>query len=336
MPAGPTVYNYGQHRVSFLTCSMGGSTIAWSSRAAAKGPDVELWGATVAGDKFATAPHRLVVLRDGSTVQDPHAGRHWVEFVSYEQLEQTSSAQVWRLMAVNAATGQTVTLAAADTEPLTDQAPLASITDDDKVVWDELLPGGRKVIRIHDLATGRSQTVNLPPQTYPTRPWLTGDKVVFLDGATDPNRQVTSWLFLGGTVTEYDLATGRLTKLSTPPDSQGLAVNGETAAWSISVPDPVRANSHIDQIHLSNLDGRAATIAGYGTNLTLNRQYLVHYDTSNRSMSARSLTTGRTLRLAEPSSPHAALCGATLYYSVPDRDDTGALHAVSLLGLLGP
>jgi hypothetical protein len=257
----------------------------------------------------------------------------WAVVDSFKQRDVSAAADWWKLIAINLTTGKSLTLASANARPMTDQAPQATISDD-KIVWDELLADGKKVIKLHDLQTSGTRTLPLPASVYPTQPFLSGNRVVFLDTSTDPAPN-TAWFFAGGTVSTLDLITGSFAHLrSSPPNASLMSVHGDRFTWTDSVKDPRFQSGSVFQLHLGYLDDRPGEVIGYGSG-RLSGDYILRDDNLIRALVITSLRHGTTTifgwphRGPETFAP-SVTCGDRLYFALRGSDTQGEIRMLQL------
>jgi hypothetical protein len=263
----------------------------------------------------------------GGTVNDTVlVDGDWAVFMEYKQHEQQFTTDFWSLQAVNLSTGHSVEVAAASQSPTTLELPFYSLSGH-LLVWDQLLPGGQKVLRLRDLESGSSGNLPLPGEMYPTRPKIDGDTIVFLDNAADPDRAHEDFYTRNGQLMAYSLTTRKARKLDSTARASWPDFHGSTVVWSANAQDPQGpTGSAVPDVRLSPLDGgHYKIIASLGILPLLSNWYVVWYDHEQRRLFVYSLSLHESRRLMlanrQDLKSEYAICGRTLVYALPPDVD---------------
>jgi hypothetical protein len=252
----------------------------------------------------------------------------WMVFMEYKQHEQQFTTDFWSLQAVNLTTGQSIEVATATQSPTTIELPFYSLSGH-LLVWDQLLPSGKKVLRIRDLESGSDENLPLPVEMYPTRPKIDGDTIVFLDNAADPDRAHEDFYTRNGQLMAYSLTTRKARKLNSTTRASWPDFRGSTVVWSANVQDPQGPpGSMVPDVRLSPLDGGPyKTVATLGILPLLSDSYVVWYDHEQHRLFVYSLATHESRRLMlanrQDLKSEYAVCGRMLIYALPPDVDGG-------------
>jgi len=321
----------GPYAVGSIGCD--NQTVAWTTSSQPRTSQLDVVRSVQLSDRSTRV---LAQTTGGGTVNDDVVvSGQWVVFMQYQQHNEEFTTDFWKLQAVDISTKRLVPIAAGLQHPTTLELPFYSLSGH-TVVWDELEADGRKVLKTLDLASGTSETLRLPTGTYPTRPKISGGQIVFLDNSTDSSRSTEDFYSRTGQLMLYDLATGRIRKLSSTPQAAQPDYHGSVVAWSGTSPDP-QGPSVVPDVRLSPTDGKPfKIIAGLGDLPLVSDSFVIWYDHEQRALFAYSLESQRSVILTLAShkdlKAEYGLCGHMLFFALsPEVDgDKSRLRYVDL------
>lgn len=320
--------------VGNLACS--DATVAWSTSSNTDPKHLNL-------DTIAISPRASPVQR--VVARTAHGGKlgagvsvsgDWVVFEEYQQAADTFNTNFWYIRAVNIRSQRSVEIASSREAPGRLELPTVSLKGD-LVVWDELVSGGIKVIKLYHLASNATETLALPSGVYPVDPQIGDQEIVFLDNSQDPNHRQEDFLTRGGRLLLLTLPDRHLHALDSTADARQARLGRFFVAWHGTVPDPDHPNSPatVFDVRLSPLDGsKSRIVAQLGYRAVISDTDLVWYDDRLPGTFMYSLGSGRTRNLhvkdMESEAPTYALCGDTLFFVPLEGDGSHSIRSVKL------
>ncbi|MHB8313245.1 MAG: hypothetical protein ACYDD0_08105 [Candidatus Dormibacteria bacterium] len=177
---------------------------------------------------------------------------------------------------------------------------------------------------VYDFRSHTARRVRLPGGVSPTQPQVAGGRVAFLDTSVNPHAAQEPFFSRGGAPSVVDLATGRVTRLSSATQAQKIAFNGSIVAWSNTVPDPVNPPpAVVPDVRVTPVGGGPTRVIGaVGYTLAMDGSYVVWYDTENGRIYVYALGVNREVSItiagqSSFSSGSSAVCGHRLFFALP-------------------
>lgn len=308
----------GLYGVGNLSCD--GPTVAWSTSSQPRSSLNNLIRTAPFPSGTATIAGRA---QYGGTLTAPlKVSGNWVVYLEYKQFSETFSDVFWYLRAANFVTGQVLVLAHAQS-PSGTEPPFYSISGN-LVVWNQVAPTGHEELVEYDLRSHTAHSVRLPSGVSPTQPQIAGGRVAFLNTSVNPHAAQEPFFSRGGAPSVLDLATGRVTRLSSATQAQTIAFNGSMVAWSNTVPDPVNPPpAVVPDVRLTSASGGPTRVIGaVGYSLAMDGKYVVWYDAENGRIYSYALGVNRevSITISGQSSfgnGSSAVCGDRLFFALP-------------------
>jgi hypothetical protein len=310
----------GQYGVGNLGCPVGG--LVWTTGSQPITKQNHRNDLLEFSARAGSQPRSIATATHGGTLTDalPSSGP-WVVYLEYQQQGLSTNANFWYLNAVNTSSGAVVVLAGATTAAQLTELPWYD-AGDGHAVWNQLDANGLEVLRLFDFSTEQSTTLPLPTNMSPVEPAISGNSVVFVDNATDPNRAREDFFGRRGSLRKYDLATNKVTTLSSDPTAFAPRISNGTVVWTTTSLGP-------DVVASTALQGGPVRIVGGQGPITpqTNGSIIAWYDSGTHHFMTYALKSGKISLLQVGTWPDVrsvfAVCGNRLFFALPPATDGG-------------
>lgn len=311
----------GPYGVGNLGCD--GQEVAWStstqpiSKQNSRNDVIKVAGQT------SPQPRVVASAKHGGTLTDsvPVTGS-WLVYLEYQQHGNSATVDFWYLTAVDWSNGQTIELASATQGAGLGELPWYDAANG-RAAWNQLNSAGASIIRVHDFTSGATATLPLPASMYPVQPTISVDAVIFVDNSTDPARAHEDFFGRRGSLRRFDLATQKLSTLSSDPTAWMPEARGTEVVWTVM---PSTGTPTVAGVRLGG--GGVTTYGSNPVTPETDGSIVVWYDSHTLKFMEYRLQKSKlvALQLGTYQDPRSvsALCGTRLFFALPPVVDGGS------------